>query len=180
MQRLIQINIAGSIISIEEDAYVLLKDYLNSLSRQFAGEVGQEEIISDIEHRIAELFTLRLKSGSPAIDQADVSKLIRTLGHPGDLADSRVDSSAVPAIYESKREQRTRTGISTKRRLFRNPDDKILGGVCSGLANYFDIDPVIVRLTFAGMFLLLGIGFLMYIVAWIIIPVPRTPGSTPW
>src|SRR5690606_25986314 len=64
---------------------------------------------------------------------------------------------------------------TVRRRLYRNPNDKMLGGVCSGIANYFDIDPVIVRLVFAIMFLTAGIGLLAYILTWIIVPVARTP-----
>ena len=174
MQRIIQINIVGRVMPIEEDAYLILKDYISSLERHFAGEVGKDEIIQDIEGRIAELFDIRLQAGSHAIDKADVVKLIETLGPASALNDgydakgnhaTHFPGTYTPPVYDNY----------SSRRLFRNPNDKIFGGVCSGIANYFDIDPVITRLVFAVMFLTAGIGLVAYILAWIIIPTPRTP-----
>jgi len=81
MQRIIQITIAGRLIPIEEDGYLMLKDYISSLERHFSGEVGREEIIDDIEARIAELFSIRLNAGTYAIDKSDVLKVIETLVH---------------------------------------------------------------------------------------------------
>lgn len=178
MQRIIQINIAGRVIPIEEDAYLILKDYINSLERHFAGEEGQEEIVQDIELRIAELFEIRLKAGTPAIDKSDILKLIETLGPASALNDGRDakgnPASHFPGPYTGPKTQYGQN-YTGSRRIYRNPNDKIIGGVCSGLANYFDIDPVIVRLVFAIMFLTAGIGLLAYIIAWIVIPVARTP-----
>jgi phage shock protein C len=176
MQRIVQITIAGRLIPIEEDAYLILKDYISSLERHFSGEDGKEEIIQDIEIRIAELFNARLQSGAHAIDKGDVVKLIETLGPASALNDGR-DASGNPAShfpgpYTAKQQQQQNY---SSRRIFRNPNDKIIGGVCSGLANYFDIDPVIVRLVFAVMFFTAGIGLLAYIIAWIVIPTAKTP-----
>jgi len=174
MQRLVQINIAGRIIPIEEDAYLLIKEYLAALERQFAGEQGKDEIIQDIEDRISELFNIRLQTGSPAIDRSDVQKVIDTLGPASELHDGTAN--------KGKTAQGTGTQQSwqgqyqyVRQRLYRNPYDKVLGGVCSGIANYFDIDPVILRLIFAVLFLTFGIGFLAYIIAWIVIPMAKTP-----
>ena len=170
MQRIIQINIAGRIIPIEEDAYQLLKDYLTALERHFTGEAGREEIIGDIENRIAELFAIRLQSGAPAIDRQDVMKVLETLGMPSDLGNPQAGRQAyMPAPYSGPQ-----PGYDGRRRLYRNPKDKMLGGVCSGLAVYFDIDPVIMRLLFVVL-LFMGIGIIAYIVAWAVIPLARTP-----
>lgn len=172
MQRIIQINIGGRIIPIEEDAYMALKEYIASLERLFAGEMGKDEIIQDIEYRIAELFGIRLAGGAAAIDIEDVKKLTDTLGHASDIGGTR----HLPIRYERKQQQYDHAGKSYgPRRLYRNPNDKILGGVCGGLGAYFDIDVTIVRLVFAACILLLGVGLLAYILAWIIIPVARTP-----
>lgn len=177
MQRIIQINIAGRIIPIEEDAYRLLNDYLNALSRHFANEPGKDEIIDDIEGRIAELFIIKLQTGAAAVDKTDALKVIETLGAPSALNDGRdaqgTPVTHFPAVYTPNYNQSNPTYSS--RRLYRNPNDKILGGVCSGVANYFDVDPVIIRLVFAILFLTAGIGLLAYILAWIIIPAARTP-----
>jgi len=181
MQRIIQINIAGRVIPIEEDAYQVLKDYLTSLERLFSGEEGNDEIIQDIEYRIAELFSIRLQNGVAAIDRQDVQKVIDTLGPAHELNDNAnaATPSNLPVPYTrpaNRQEQQNRQqSQSSHRRLFRNTNDKVLGGVCSGLANYFDIDPVIVRLVFAILFFGLGIGAIGYIIGWIVIPAPRTP-----
>ena len=204
MQRIIQINIAGRVLPIEEDAYILLKEYITSLDRQFAGDDGKE-IIEDIENRIAELFGIRLQGGSPAIDRADVQKVIDTLGAASDIQDAGAGSSGQPAGAggssqgqyagaggrSSGQWQKTGSGSwqgqyagsksstqgqyqYTHDRLLRNPYDKVLGGVCSGLARYFDIDPIIVRLLMVVLFLTFGIGFIAYIIAWAAIPAARS------
>jgi phage shock protein PspC (stress-responsive transcriptional regulator) len=180
MQRIVQINIAGRVIPIEEDAFIVLKEYLTALDRHFNGEEGKEEIIQDIENRIAELFGIRLQAGSPAIDRADVQKVIDTLGPASELNDNagsatRNQGLPVPYMPPSSRQERQQQYNYTHDRLFRNPNDKILGGVCSGIGNYFDIDPVIVRLIFVVLFLTFGMGLLAYVIAWIVIPVARTP-----
>lgn len=179
MQRIIQITIAGRLIPIEEDAYQLLKDYINSLEKQFAGEDGKEDILQDIEYRIAELFGIRLQSGAHAIERNDVSKVIETLGAANELHDGEpktANSSPYNKETQNKQYQYHQYHQQYKgRRLYRNPYDKVLGGVCSGLASYFDVDPVVVRLIFALLAFGVGVGFLAYIIAWIVIPVARTP-----
>jgi phage shock protein C len=175
MQRIIQINIAGRILPIEEDAYTLLSDYIRSLKRQFTGEEGKE-IIEDIEHRISELFALKLESGAQAIDRTDVQNVISTLGAASDLSgdagssDSKSSGYSTGGSYSSSNYTRPR-----QPKLLRNPYDKVIGGVCSGMANYFDIDPVIIRLIMAVLFFTLGIGFIAYIIAWAIIPAAKSP-----
>ena len=173
MQRIIQINISSRLIPIEEDAYLMLRDYIKSLERHFLNEQGKDEIIQDIESRIAELFFIRLQAGTACIDTEDVRKVIETLGPAYTIGAATAEpvNPYLPGPYTGE-PKRANGG---QRRLFRNPNDKILGGVCSGLANYFDIDPVIVRLIMVVLFLGAGIGLLAYIIAWIVIPYARTP-----
>lgn len=178
MQRIIQINIAGRIIPIEENAYLLIKDYITALERQFANEEGNDEIIQDIENRIAELFTIRLQSGSPAIDRADVQKVIDTLGAVSELsgnASKRSGNDYNTISFNPAGKQGGGQYTYSSDRLLRNPYDKVFGGVCSGIANYFDIDPVILRLIFVVLFLTFGMGLVAYIIAWIVIPVAKSP-----
>ncbi len=170
MQRIIQITIGGRVIPIEELAYARLNDYISLLERQFAGEPGRDEIIMDIENRIAELFSIRLESGAQSIDVSDVQKVIATLGNPSEFNETGAEDNS-----QQSYNQYTPPYETGARRIYRNPNDKMLGGVCSGIANYFDIDTVLVRLVFAIMFLTMGIGLVAYILAWIIIPVARTP-----
>jgi phage shock protein C len=178
MQRIIQINIAGRIVPIEEDAYTLLSDYIASLRRQFTGDEGKE-IIEDIESRISELFSTRLESGFPAIVRADVQKVIETLGSASDLKNesgstntggTHTNTGHTHSGQNNYYQYRPRNG-----RLLRNPYDKVIGGVCSGLALYFDIDPVIIRLIMAVLFFTMGIGLIAYVIAWAVIPAAKSP-----
>lgn len=173
MQRIIQINIAGSVLPIEEDAYVLLRDYIKSLERQFTGDEGRE-IIDDIENRIAELFSIRLAGGAPAIDRSDVQKVIETLGSASDLKDASGQTTGSSYRQYSYAGGNGWRSNPYRNRLLRDPYDKVLGGVCSGISHYFDIDPVIVRLIMVVLFLTFGIGFFTYIIAWAIIPAARS------
>jgi phage shock protein PspC (stress-responsive transcriptional regulator) len=175
MQRILQINIAGRAVPIEEDAYIILKDYISALQRQFTGEDGKE-IIEDIEGRIAELFFIRLDGGSPAIDRADVQKVKDTLGAPNDLGDNTNTGKSSYQSNSNTYSSYTRTNYRQNQyspkhdRLLRDPYDKVIGGVCSGVARYFGIDPVIIRLIMVVLFLSFGIGFVAYIIAWAIVP----------
>ncbi len=191
MQRIIQINIAGQVIPIEDDAYVTLKEYIDALGRQFPGTEGRE-IIEDIECRVAELFQIRLQAGAPAIDRNDVGKVIETLGAPADLNDeptagnyqkqpgygdkqSTGYTGSKSYTYNAFDHRTAYTQPPRRDRLLRDPYNKMIGGVCSGMAHYFDIDPVIIRLIMAVLFLSLGIGLVAYLIAWAIIPAARTP-----
>ncbi len=182
MQRILQINIAGRILPIEEDAYNTLKDYITSLERQFSGTDGKE-IIEDIENRIAELFAIRLQGGSPAIDRSDVQKVMETLGAASDLHDEPGAPSSSRSYGRAYDNRNSYSGPMPNSgrpypyshdRLLRDPYDKVIGGVCSGIGHYFEIDPVIVRLIMVVLFLVFGIGFIAYIIAWIVIPAAKS------
>lgn len=192
MKKVININFHGRVIPIEETAFDLLKQYTESLRRYFANEEGRDEIINDIEGRIAELFSDRLKKGAVCITDEDVNSIIAGMGRPEDLeaAEAEIFSASgagtgtgstgttpnQSAGYQgsgstgSSYTSGNYTGSSSNFRrgnLYRNADDKILGGVCSGLANYLGIDPVIMRIIFV---LLAGALFWVYILLWIIVP----------
>ena len=127
MQRIIQINISGRLIPIEEDAYFRLRDYIQSLKRRFTGADG-EEIISDIENRIAELFLIRLQGGTPAIDSVDVGRVVAQLGDAGDLGGADAGGSYSYG-YSGGSNYKYRRGPQ-QGRLRRDPFDKVVGGVC--------------------------------------------------
>lgn len=170
MKKVININFQGRVIPIEESAFEILKLYIESLRRYFANEEGRDEIINDIEGRIGELFAERLKTGSTCITDDDVNNVIAGMGRPEDFEAQEGEvppaSSAQPSSGGSSANQSyQRPG--TRGSLYRNADDKILGGVCSGLANYLNIDPIIVRIVFI---LLSGALFWVYILLWIVVP----------
>jgi phage shock protein PspC (stress-responsive transcriptional regulator) len=168
MKKVININFQGRVIPIEETAYELLKQYIESLRIYFKNEEGRDEIINDIEGRIAELFSERLKSGATCITDDDVNAVIASMGRPSDF--EAVDGEPAPSSSAAGTET-AQPGpapvTSGRQRLYRNADDRILAGVCSGLANYLGIDPVIMRIVFV---VFIGVLFWVYILLWIIVP----------
>ncbi len=174
MKKVININFQGRVIPIEESAYDMLKQYVESLRKFFAKEEGRDEIINDIEGRIAELFVESLKKGSTCITDEDVNKIIESMGRPEDFEGE--EASVHSQLGGESREENT--GSSTyqsteappRGRLYRDDSDKILGGVCGGLANYLRVDPTIVRIVFAVISFGAGTGILLYILLWAILP----------
>ena len=174
MKQVININFHGRVVPIEVTAFDLLKNYTESLSRHFANEEGKEEIINDIESRIAELFQEKITKGATCITDDDVHAIIKNMGRPEEF--EAMDDTQAQSTASSSAAQEQSAGTSHtagNKRLFRDENDKVLGGVCSGLANYFNIDVVIARIVFVVL-LFLGIGFLTYIIMWIAVPSTAT------
>ena len=168
MKKIININLAGRLIPIEDTAYELLKRYLDSLNLYFGREEGGEEIVSDIEDRIAELFQEKLKKGAHCMTDQDVDLMIATMGRPEQLEE---ETSTEPQAKPSAQQERQQEAAGDRpKRLSRNENDKLIGGVCSGIANYFGIDPAIVRVITFIMVWAYGLGIMAYIVLWIILP----------
>lgn len=160
MNKTIIINISGSIFHIEEDAYEKLKVYMTEVKSHFQKTEDSFEIISDIENRIAELFTEIIQAEEKqVIVMNDVERIIRTMGQAKDFEN-----------VLSEEEEFVTEKYQIKKRLYRNPDDKIVGGVCSGIAAYFDIDPLWVRLGLAVSILFFGTGLFLYLIFWVIMP----------
>lgn len=172
MKKVININFQGRVIPIEESAYDVLKVYVESLRRFFANEEGRDEIINDIEGRIAELFGESLKKGSTCITEEDVNNVINSMGRPEDFEGEETNmQSQLGGQHEQKNNTYTEQEHQAARgRLYRDTNDKMLGGVCSGMAAYFRIDPTVVRLLFLVLFFGGGSGFLLYLLLWIILP----------
>ena len=173
MKRNITINMFGSLYAIDEDAYELLNQYQNNMRSYFARQEGGEEIAEDIERRIAELFAELKATGVEAITIEHVQDIISRIGNPeqvdGEDTDSNGEENGNRPGVENKWE-------STRKKLFRNPDDKMLGGVCSGMACFFGIDALWLRL----MMILLawfsvGTMIVVYLILWLVIPETRTP-----
>lgn len=172
MKKVININFQGRVIPIEETAYDILKQYVESLRLYFANEEGRDEIINDIEGRIAELFSETLKKGSTCITDEDVTTVINSIGRPEDFdgEEAKVQTSLGAESGQQEYQSYNYSEARTKR-LYRDEDDKILGGVCAGLANYLRIDPAIIRILFAVItFGGFGAGFLIYVLMWAILP----------
>jgi phage shock protein PspC (stress-responsive transcriptional regulator) len=164
MNKTLNINLAGFIFHVDEDAYTRLENYLNTLKAQFVNTEGGKEIISDIEMRIAELFKERTGEHKDVINAADVDQVIAIMGQPEDYLDLGEDDTPKSPEVEF---------TSRKKRIFRDTDNRIIGGVAAGIAAYFNIDSIWIRLVFILLFLS-GFGFLFYIIMWLIIPKAQT------
>ncbi len=162
MKITVSINLGGYSFNIDEDAYTELKSYLRNLELHFAGEESSSEILSDIETRMAELFRTKLTRYKQVIDIHDVRQAISVLGTPEDISDND-DPSA--------REKFSSPGYH---RMYRDTDNRIIGGVCSGMGAYWDIDPVIIRILFIAFALAGGLGVLVYLILYIVIPEAKT------
>lgn len=169
MKQVININFQGRVVPIEVTAFELLKNYTESLNRHFANEEGKEEIINDIESRIGELFQERLQKGATCITDDDVNAIINSMGRPEDFETSG-DSASQGTQANTGQQQQSQQGepftAARPKRLYRDENNKILGGVCAGIANYFNIDSLIVRI----LFIVTGVGFFVYILLWIFLP----------
>ena len=164
MNQTLTVNISGIVFHIEVDAYDTLKNYLNKIKSYFNNSEEREEIMLDIESRIAELFSGMMNEKNEVIKALDVEKVIEIMGKP---------EQYISEDEEQTQEFTNETSIKGDKKLFRNPDDRLLGGVCSGLGAYIGVDTVWVRLFFVAAFFL-GFGFFTYIILWIVMPEAKT------
>lgn len=169
MKKVININFQGRVIPIEENAFEVLNKYIESLRKYFANEEGRDEIINDIEGRIAELFGETIKKNNSCITEDDVNRIIDSMGRPEDFDDENINTQN--SNNQHAQEQQYTFNNNEHKKMFRDENNKILGGVCSGVANYFGIDPVVVRILFVIFF---GVMFVPYIILWAVIPSSAT------
>lgn len=160
MNKIMNLNIGGIVFHVDDNAYEKLKNYLEEINKHFKKTAGGDEIISDIEARIVELFQQKLNSKKEVITMEDVEEVITVMGKPSDFEDDNDYND--PNVRQLGR-----------KRLFRDVDNRMLGGVCSGLGAYFKLDTVWFRLGFV-IATLSGLSILAYLILWIIIPPART------
>lgn len=162
MKITVSINLGGYSFNIDEDAYAELKRYLKNLELHFAGEESSSEILSDIETRMAELFRTKITTYKQVIDIEDVRQAISVLGTPEDISDNNGPSA------------RDKFSSPGYHRMYRDTDHRVIGGVCSGMGAYWGIDPVIVRIIFVALAFGGGLGVLVYLILYIVIPEAKT------
>jgi phage shock protein PspC (stress-responsive transcriptional regulator) len=160
MDKTISVNIVGTLFQIDEEAFRTLRDYLKAINNRFANVQGGNETIEDIELRIAEIFQSQ-KGITGVITKENVDAMISILGRPEDFDHGEPEIGA--PVY-----------VSQKRKMYRNTDDTIIGGVCSGIAAYLYSDPVLFRVLFVLSMLFFGTGFFIYLALWIALPAART------
>lgn len=169
MKKTLSIHLGRQLFIIEEDAFDRLQQYLQRLENSLKGEQGVGEIIEDIEMRFAELLMSYLGENRKVVTIEDVEKSISSLGEPEEISD---DSPRDEEPASRSQEQYSQG----QRRLYRDTESGMLGGVAAGLAAYLHIDPVIVRLILIILFFL-GMGFFIYVILWIVIPNAKTPSE---
>ena len=163
MKKTFTINISGTVFHIEEDAYEVLQKYMVNLKNHFGTSDEGKEILADIESRIAEIFIEKSDSKQAVVTIEMVNEAISIMGSPEDFNDEEEGESEdqTQATEEAKR----------KRRLYRDPEHRVIGGVCGGLGAYFNMDPVVLRIIFVVLlFITSGAAFLAYIILWIAVP----------
>ncbi|KAA6351853.1 hypothetical protein EZS27_000802 [termite gut metagenome] len=163
MKKTLTVNLGGTVFHIDEDAYQLLDNYLSNLKLHFRKQEGADEIINDIENRISELFGEKVNNGIQVITIIHVEEVIKRMGYPEELAGEN---------EENKKDKNNKT---VRQRLYRDSDNKMLGGVISGLAAYLNWDITLLRLIFIIiLFISFGTSTLVYVVCWLIIPEAKT------
>lgn len=161
MKITVSINLGGYSFNIDEDAYTELKRYLKNLEFHFAGDESSSEILSDIETRMAEIFRTKLTGYKQVINIEDVNQVMKILGTPEDISNTEGPSN---------REKFSSPGYH---RMYRDPDHRVIGGVCAGIAAYWNMEIWIVRLVFLILGFM-GVGILIYLILYIVIPEART------
>ncbi len=158
------INLAGLIFTIDQDALIKLQHYLNSIERFFAIKEEGKEVVADIEGRISELFETKINKSKEVITIEDVNQIIEIMGMPEDFMEE----------VQPEPRKRTHHYRNNPRKLYRDPDEKVLSGVSGGMGAYFNLDPVLFRVLFVLMAIFTGLGVLIYIILWIILPEAKT------
>lgn len=186
MKKTFNINVAGFPFIIDDDAYTLLNDYLDTIEHAFASQEDARELVSDIESRVAELLLEKTSGGSPIITAQDVEEVIKRVGQPEEIIEEDETITYNPETGDTTTSEKTKETITpppyippipkAPKKLYRDPQNAMLGGVCSGFANYFNCDVTPIRLLTVLLTILsvatVGIAYLIF---WIVVPEARTP-----
>ena len=160
MEKTLSININGWVFNINEDAYHLLSEYFENITKYFSKEEGGTEIVSDIEARVAELLKERINESETAVNIQQIQEIMEIMGQPYEMETDAEDTTG---------EASNSTHIGS-RKLFRDTDNSHIAGVAAGLGTYFKLDPIFIRIAFLLMIFTGGVGVILYIALWILIP----------
>lgn len=167
MNKTININLGGFFFHIDEVAYQKLRRYLESISRSLSDDPqGKNEIIADIEARISELLSEKITDVRQVVNEQDISNIIKIMGEPEDYEENETGYTDNSSSYQRKK--------TSNRKLYRDGDDKFLGGVAAGVGHYLGIDAIWLRLLLIALFFSAGFGFLIYIILWVLLPEATT------
>ena len=166
MNKTININLGGIFFHIDEIAYQKLKSYLDSIRRSLSDDPkGRDEIITDIESRIGEILSTKVKDVRQVVNEQDIDEVIEVMGKPEDyLVDDEIFNDDAYGNYSSQR----------RKKLYRDGSDRFLGGVSSGMAHYLNVDVIWIRLGWLVAAFGFGFGFIVYPLLWILLPEANT------
>jgi len=168
MNKTVTANISGIVFNIEVDAYDKLNNYLATIKKYLGNTDSRDEVMADIESRVAELFKERFNNERSVVILSDVDHIISVMGEPEQYFDGTEEES------DWTENKNTDSKKQKSKRIFRDEDDKIVGGVCSGVGHYFGIDRIWIRIIFLFAFFVWGVGFIPYLILWIVIPKAKT------
>ena len=167
MNKTININLGGYFFHIDETAYQKLRRYLDAISKSLSDDPqGKNEIIADIEARISELLSEKITDARQVVNEQDISNIIKIMGEPEDYEENETGYTDNSSSYQRKK--------TSNRKLYRDGDDKFLGGVAAGVGHYLGIDAIWLRLLLIALFFSAGFGFLIYIILWVLLPEATT------
>ncbi|MDB4225257.1 PspC domain-containing protein, partial [Flavobacteriaceae bacterium] len=170
MKKTVNINLAGTFFHIDEDAFAKLSRYLEAVKKSISDPVGGDEIIQDIEARIAELFSEKLEINTQVISTRELDAIIEIMGQPEDYI---MDEGATQTNSASGNQTKGET--TSNKQLFRDSDNKFIAGVCSGLGHYLGLETIWVRLFWILLtFITSGFGIIAYILFWILVRAAET------
>ncbi|WP_427875123.1 PspC domain-containing protein [Flavobacterium sp. MMS24-S5] len=162
MNKTVNINLGGMFFHIDEDAYLKLTRYFDAIKRSLNNSSGQDEIIKDIEMRVSELLTEKQKSEKHVVGLKDVDEVIAVMGQPEDY---RIEDE------ENANQSFNNYSARKHKKLYRDKENGMIGGVATGLGHYFGIDAVWIKIIFLiFVFAGFGTGILAYFVLWIVTP----------
>lgn len=173
MKKTINVNLSGVVFTLDDDAYEILKKYLDEIKAYFSRGNGDEEVVADIESSIADKFTEKIKGAKQVITKSDVEQLIKVMGVVEEIVDEPSPTIATDGKPKPEKESEKEEHHLGKK-LYRNTDNAVIAGVCSGLGAFFGIDPIIFRLIFALSIFAGGVGILIYIILWVVMPEAKT------
>jgi phage shock protein PspC (stress-responsive transcriptional regulator) len=159
MKKTITISLGGMVFCLEDEAFQQLENYLKRLEKRFSGNSDRREIMNDIEARMAEHFKDKYPDSDMVININEVNRVVEIMGEPSDFESDEANKS-----FSNR----------SRKRLFRDPENRILGGVSSGIGYYWNIDPLIIRILFFVTALWGGGGLFVYIILWIVLPEAHT------
>ncbi|MDD2549863.1 MAG: PspC domain-containing protein [Bacteroidales bacterium] len=163
MKKTVTVSLGGMVFILQEDAYYKLDSYLKSLEAGFAQDPDHIEIMADIEARIAEHFKGSFPNSDDVIGLSEVLRVIEIMGNPNDIGSQQHSGKASEPFFSNRR-----------KKLYRDTEGSVIGGVCSGLGYYWNIDTVLIRILFVIVALWGGGGVLIYVILWIVVPEART------